>query len=115
VRLTIAELRALIAEGLDDLPSRSQVESQLQNAKFDKDAGAKVLSLLDRRLPSGAKLHLQALARALQMWQADKTGWNAVSSALDKVYAAQEPRRASYTSMRAVRPSERPSARPKVA
>ena len=109
VRLTVRQLKALIAENIDLLPPRSEVESQLQDSKFDKDAGAKVLSMLDRRLPTSGKLLLQALSRTLQMWQAGKAGWNAVTVALDRVYSIEAPqRRTSYTSMKAVRSSERP-------
>lgn len=73
------------------MPPRSEVETQLQDAKFDKAVGAKVLSLLDRRLPTSGKLLLQQLARAVQMWEAGKTGWNEVMRALDRVYDAQVP------------------------
>ena len=109
VKLTFRQLRALIAENLENLPPRSAVETQLQDAKFDPAAGAKVLSMLDRRLPTSSKLLLQQLSRALQVWVSGKSGWNEVARALDRVYDAQVPRRvSSYSGMKAVRPSERP-------
>src|SRR5574342_300178 len=108
MRLTLGELRDLIAENIGMLPPRADVERQLQDSKFDKDAGARTLSKLDRVLPAGGKLLLQNLSRSLQLWQAGKAGWNQVTAILDRIYAQGEPRRASYTSMKAVRPSERP-------
>lgn len=108
MKLTVGQLKVLIAESLDLLPSRAEVESQLQSSKFDKDAGAKVMSRLDRVLPTGSKLLLQSLSRALQAWQAGKGGWNQVSVALDKLYAAQgSQRHTSCTSLRAARAPDR--------
>lgn len=109
MKLTVAQLKTIIREGLESLPPRQQVETRLQDAKFDKDAGAKVLSLLDRGLPANKKLLLQQLSRALLLWQNDKANWNSVTQALDKIYAGPE-RRSSYASMGAVRPSNRPAA-----
>lgn len=116
VKLTVRQLKAIILEGMDLLPPRTQVEAALQDAKFDKDAGAKVLSKLDRVLPAGKKLLMQQLSRVLLMWQSDKANWNQVTQILDKIYAdPAEQRKSSYASMKAVRPSERPSAWPKSA
>lgn len=110
MKLTVRELKALIAEGLDLLPSRAQIETQLQDAKFDKDAGSRALSKLERALPPAKKLLMQQLSRALLMWQNDKGTWNTVTSVLDKVYAPAEPRKSSYVGMKAVRLSNRPAA-----
>ena len=109
MRLTVRQLKTLIAEGIDSLPPRSDVETQLQDAKYDKAVAAKVLSLLDRRLPTSSKLLLQQLARAVQMWEVGKTGWNEVARALDRVYDSTVPRRhSSYSGMKAVKSSEWP-------
>lgn len=108
MKLTVGQLRALIAENIGLLPPRSEVETALQDSKFDRDAGSRMLSKLDRVLPAAGKVLLQNLARTLQLWQAGKSNWNAVTVVLDKIYAQGEPRRSSYVSMKAVRPSERP-------
>lgn len=116
MKLTVRQLKAIILEGLDLLPPRSALESALQDAKFDRDAGAKALSRLERALPANKKLMMQQLARVLQMWQSDRGNWNQVTQVLDKIYAdPAEQRKSSYASMKAVRPSERPSAWPKSA
>lgn len=81
---------------------------RLYNAKFDKDAGAKVLSLLDRSLPSNKKLLLQQLSRALLLWQNNKANWNSVMQVIDKIYSGHE-RRSSYASMQAARSSNHPA------
>lgn len=86
MKLTVAQLKAVIREGLE-LLSRRQVEMRLWDAKFDKDAGARVLSLLDRSLPANKKLLLQQLSRALLLWQNDKANWSAVMQVLDRIYA----------------------------
>lgn len=109
MKLTVAQLKIIIRESLEWLPPRQQVEMRLQDAKFDKNVGAKLLSLLDRSLPANKKLLLQQLSRALLLWQNDKANWNAVTQVLDKIYAGPR-RRSSYTSLPAVMPSNRPMA-----
>lgn len=109
MKLTVGQLKRVIAENLGLLPPRMEIEQALQDSKFDKDAAPKVLSKLDRVLPAGGKVLLQNLSRTLQLWQMGKAGWGQVTSILDKMYAMGEPpRRSSYVSMKAVRPSERP-------
>lgn len=106
MRLTLGQLKTIIAEGLDNLPPQHDVESRLQSSRFDKDAATRVLSVLDRQLPTSNKLLLLNLSRALQAWQLGKTGFNAVALALDKIY--QQPRRPSYSNRSVVGPSGRP-------
>lgn len=101
MRLTVRQLRDLIAEALDMLPPRNEVESQIQRAKSDKGALSKVLSSLERKLPTGARLLMQNLARVAQAWQAGRVGFDAVTTALGRIYDSQVPRRSSYASMRA--------------
>lgn len=109
MKLTLRQLKSIIGESLQDLPPRGDVESQLQDTRFDSEIGPKVLSMLSRKFPPAAKLHLQTLATAVQAYQSGKGSWTIVLRAIDRLYSSQGPqRRSSYTGLSAVRGSSRP-------
>jgi hypothetical protein len=96
VKIKVGTLRALIKEALESLPPREEVEKMLQNAKGDRDAAPKVLSLLSRNLPTSSSLIMQGVSRSVQAWVNGKVGWHVVSGALDKLYAGNPKRQSSY-------------------
>jgi hypothetical protein len=105
MKLTLGQLKQIILETLSTLPPREKIESQLQDTKFDKEASARILSSMEKRMPPGAKLTLQGLSQALHMWQSNRASWQSVVIALDRLYSASAPvkRKTSYSGLSAAR------------
>lgn len=97
--MLISEVRELIFEVfLEDIPSKDDIERQIDSAGTDKIAISRVLSLLMRKFPPSSKLLIQALGRSIIFWRGGKTSHNEVARALDSLYASLEKKKSSYAS-----------------
>lgn len=98
MKLTLLELKEIIAEALYKMPSREEIEQHLTYAKSDPAAFQRFMAGIADYVPTSGKLVLQSLINTTIQWSRGKKSYNDVLMLLDKLFTVVNPkRRTSYS------------------
>ena len=98
MNITLGELRQLIAEWINPIPRKEEIQARLQDCRYDADERMRLMAFLQKKFPQSSTLLIGSLNRECAAWATGKISFGRVLNALDALYSSMQRKKPSYTS-----------------